>query len=118
MKLLLFHPQLLHRTCDRCRTWLYDDKHQVMTRAGCPVRRPSGSPTPCWQCPKQSPEQARGYEYDMRRIARRIELYFQVRATSGRCLDERAARDALVARHLALVDTLVRAWELARGLPR
>jgi hypothetical protein len=54
----------------------------------------------------------------MRRIARRIELYFQVRATSGRCLDERAARDALVARHLALVDTLVRAWELARGLPR
>lgn len=112
VNLLLFHPQLLHRSCASCRTWMYDDRHQVITRLGAPVRRPPGSPTPCWKCPKQSPAHALGYERDLARIQRTLRLYFAVRATAGRVLSEREAADPLLARHLAMIDVLVRRWEL------
>ncbi len=112
VNLLLFHPQLLQRSCASCRTWMYDDQHQIITRLGVPVRRPPASPTPCWKCPKQSPEQSAGYERDMQRIQRTLRLYFEVRATAGRVLSEREAADRLLARHLALVDMAVRRWEL------
>jgi hypothetical protein len=115
VKLILFHPQLLKRTCARCQTWLFDDAHSILTRAGQPLRRPDGSVPPCWKCPKQSPAHARGYERDMDRIVRTLALYFQSRATHGRSLSERAARDALLARNLAIVDSIVRPWERAQG---
>jgi hypothetical protein len=55
-----------------------------------------------------------GIERDLARIGRRLVLYFEVRATQGRCLSEQASRDPLLVRHLALVDSLVRLWEARR----
>ena len=112
VNLLLFHPRLLQRSCTSCRTWMYDEQHRIVTRLGVPVRRPLASPTPCWNCPKQSPARARGYERDMQRIVRTLRLYFEVRATAGRVLSDREAADPLLARHLAIVDGAVRRWEL------
>jgi hypothetical protein len=115
VNLLLFHPRLLQRTCDLCRTWMFDEQHRIITRLGVPVGRPAASPTPCWNCPKQSPARARGYERDMQRIARMLRLYFEVRATAGRVLSDREAADSLLARHLAIVDMAVRRWELRQA---
>ncbi len=115
VNLLLFHPQLIERTCARCRTWMYDDRHRVVTRLGQPIRRPPGSPTPCWQCPKQSPDRATGCERDLERIQRTLRLYFDVRATAGRVLTEREAADPLLARNLSMVDMLVRRWESSQA---
>jgi hypothetical protein len=117
VKLLLFNPHLVPRTCRRCQTWLYDDDHRVVTRAGQPVRRPHGSPTPCWKCPKQSPAVAAGCERDLPRTSRLLDLYFRVRATFGRCLSDREAADPLTARNLAIIDAIVRQWELGQPAP-
>jgi hypothetical protein len=114
---LLFHPRLLQRTCALCQRWLYDDEHSVLTRGGQRICRPPGSPTPCWKCPKQSPAHAAGYERDLDRIVRVVELYHRVRATAGRCLSDREAHDPLTTRYLAIVDRLVRQLERARKFP-
>jgi hypothetical protein len=50
-------------------------------------------------------------ERDLPRISRALVRYFEVRASGGRCLSEHEARDPLMARHLALIDRIVRAWE-------
>ncbi|MBI3837398.1 MAG: hypothetical protein HY288_05640 [Planctomycetia bacterium] len=113
-KLLLFHPQLLNRTCASCQEWLYDDQHRFIMRAGQRVSRPKGSPTPCWKCPKESPVHAAGYERDIDKIASTIDLYFRVRATAGRCLSPCEAADPLTVRKLSIVDRIVRKWELAQ----
>jgi hypothetical protein len=118
VKLLLFHPRLVERTCAKCRTWMYDDAHRLIVRAGEPLRRPPASPTPCWKCPKQNPSAARGCERDMARILRTLWLYFAVRATAGRVLSPREAADPLLARNLALVDALVRGWEAEQAAGR
>ena len=108
VELILLHPQLLERTCARCQTWLYDERHQIVRRLGQRVRRPPGTLLPCWKCPKQNPALAAGCERDLDRIARTVRLYFEVQATAGRCLSDRQAADRLLARNLALVDAVVR----------
>ncbi len=60
VSLLLAHPPLLERTCARCQTWLFDDRHQIVRRLGQPVPRPPGTLLPCWKCPKRSPAEAAG----------------------------------------------------------
>jgi hypothetical protein len=116
VNLILFHPRLLERTCARCQTWLYDERHQIIRRLGQKVRRPPGTLLPCWKCPKQNPAAAAGCERDIDRIARTLRLYFEVRATAGRCLSDREAADRLLARHLAIVDAAVRRVEATRGI--
>jgi hypothetical protein len=108
VSLILLHPQLLERTCERCQTWLYDDRHQIVRRLGQPVRRPADALLPCWKCPKQNPAAAAGCQRDLDRIARTVRLYFEVQATAGRCLSDRQAADRLLARHLAIVGVVVR----------
>lgn len=108
VRLLLLHPQLAMVRCASCQQWLYDDRHRLVIRGGEAIRRPAGSSTPCWQCPKRSPREAQGYERDLDRISRTLDLYFRVRATSGRCLGDREAADPLLSRHLTIIDTLVR----------
>ena len=108
VNLILLHPRLLERTCTRCRTWLYDDRHQIVYRLGQKVRRPPDTLLPCWKCPKQSPAAAAGCERDIDRIARTVRLYFEVQATAGRCLSDRQAADRLLVRNLAIVDAVVR----------
>jgi len=111
VNLLLFHSPLRERTCVRCQTWLYDDQHQIVTRLGEPVRRPPGSPTPCWKCPKQSPARAAELERAADRVERTLRRYLAVRGTFGACLSRRERTDRLLARHLTLVDRLVRRFE-------
>ena len=109
---MLFHPRILARSCDDCQRWLFDDDHQKILRVGIPVRRPAGSPTPCWKCPKQNPRQGRPLERDLPRIGRAVELYFRIRGTAGSCLSAAERRDPLLARGMALVDALLRRAEL------
>lgn len=116
MNLILLHPQLLERTCARCQTWLYDDRHRIVRRLGQRVRRPPGTLLPCWKCPKQSPAASAGCERDLDRIARTVRLYFEVLATAGRCLSDREACDALLVRHLAIVDAVVRRLATSQSL--
>jgi len=111
VKLLLFHSRLAERTCTLCRAWLYDEAHRPIMRLGRRVSRPPASPTPCWQCPKQSPTVAAGFERDRAKIERTLESYFRVRATAGQCLAPLGGADRLLARHLALVDAIVRRHE-------
>jgi hypothetical protein len=116
VNLILLHPQLLERTCARCQTWLYDDRHQIVCRLGQRVRRPPGTLLPCWKCPKQNPAAAAGCERDLDRIARTVRLYFEVQATAGRCLSDRQAADRLLVRHLAIVDAAVRRLKMSQTL--
>jgi hypothetical protein len=46
----LAHPEL--PGCADCKAWLYDVRWKRCTRAGQPVPRPEGTPTPCHKCPK------------------------------------------------------------------
>ena len=107
----MLHPQILNRSCANCKTWLYGDDHQLILRFGLPVARPPGSPTPCWKCVKKSPQDARGLERDLPEIVAALELYSRVRATAGGCLSSAQQRDPLLARHMAIIDALVRQAE-------
>jgi hypothetical protein len=82
---------------------------------GQPVPRPAGTLLPCWKCPKRSPAEAAGCERDLDRILRTVRMYFEGRATAGRSLGDRQARDALLIRHLAIVDLAVRRLTAAQA---
>jgi hypothetical protein len=110
VNLRLFHPAVLHRSCESCRQWMYDDGHRLVRRLGQSVPRPSDCPTPCWKCPKRSPAYSAGAERDAARIRATLQLSLNVRATGGRCLNAQQAADALLVRHLTIVDAIVRRW--------
>jgi len=107
VRLLLAHPRILKRSCADCQTWLYDDNHRRVLRLGEPVARPQGAPTPCWRCPKKSPEHARPVERALPKITRTINLYFQVRGTAGQCLSPAERNDRIIRRNLGIVEVLV-----------
>ena len=111
MKLILLHPQILNRSCASCQHWLFDDDHHLILRLGQPIARPPGSPTPCWKCVKKSPHAARGLERDLPETASALELYYRLRATGGGCLSDAQRCDPLLARHMAIIDALVRQAE-------
>ncbi len=46
------YPKVAARSCEDCRRFMYDDKGDVLTRGGEPVKRPRGGRTPCATCPK------------------------------------------------------------------
>ena len=118
MKLLLAHPQILKRSCADCQSWLYDNNHRRVLRLGEPVARPRGAPTPCWSCPKKSPEHARPIERAFPKIIRTINLYFQVRGTGGQCLSTEERSDRIIRRNLGIVDALVTRAERENSLRR
>ncbi len=112
----LAHPRLAERTCERCTAWMHDEAHRIKLWNGRPLARPAESPTPCWQCPKQSPVAGAIYEQMLPRVERLIDFHARGRATCGRSLDGGHLRDAHLLRDLAIVDTCVRRWE--RSLPK
>lgn len=55
------HPDVAARSCGDCRRFQYADEPgkfapKPLTRAGLPVLRPKGAPTPCSWCAKQPPD--------------------------------------------------------------
>ena len=110
----MLHPRIVNRSCAQCEKWLFDDEHRLVTRLGAPVPRPAGAPTPCWSCPKKSPEQGGAFERELGRISRAISLYHQVRGSAGRCLSPAERRDAIVRRNLGILDSLLGAAEQDR----
>ena len=112
MKLLVFHPQLLGRSCHDCQQWLFDERHQKVLRAGKCVPRPPGSPTPCWKCPKKNPEHGARLERALPQAARCLDLYYQVQGSAGACLSPAERGDAIVRRNLGIAHAVL---EIARG---
>lgn len=83
---------------------MWDDVGERLGRTkklhhGTPLRRPEGSPTPCWKCPKQSPSEAKRMELSDKNW-RTWRIYQQVQATGGGCLTEAMKRDAVLNRNL------------------
>ena len=115
MNLLVFHPRIVSRPCSECQRWLFDDTHRKVLRLGRPVARPPASAPPCWSCPKKSPQESRGFERDLEKIGRTIELYYRIRGTAGCCLSAAERSDSVLARNMAIVDAVVRKAELQRS---
>jgi len=90
---------------------MYDIKTgQKQTRGGRPIPRPAGTPTPCHQCPKGSPEEAKDRELSDKN-ARAWWYYRQARAPLGQQLPA----DAIVHRNHAIIDQVVRDAEEYRA---
>ncbi|MDB5312655.1 MAG: hypothetical protein JWO38_6857 [Gemmataceae bacterium] len=51
VRVALLHPEW-DRPCGVCETYLFRDDGAVTRRAGLPVLRPAGTPTPCGKCAK------------------------------------------------------------------
>lgn len=108
MWLALAHPEIDARSCDDCERWLYDEDGKRSERAGAPVPRLPGMPTPCHKCPKiprgKPPRRESAVQLTDRN--RRAYLhYLECRAT-GRFPD-----DALVARHAAIIRSVHDEWD-------
>lgn len=117
MRLLLFHPGLMQTTCQDCKKYLYDPKTWKLQtyRAGAehkklPCLRPVGVPTPCDTCPRGSPTRERASQLNRRSVGV-LQLYLQVRATGGACLDAGMRRNGVLMRDLSLIDELFRIKE-------
>jgi len=76
-------------------------------RAGQPIPR-GKSPTPCAQCPKESPQKEDEHELSEKNH-RAVGFYAAERAAGG--LDPRFRDDALVRETMRIIDTIVRQYE-------
>jgi len=75
MRLLLAHPWIAGLDCWECRRWMVDIQRQVWIRShGERVRRPQGTPTPCWQCPKCAGAEVKDSWVGQRRTLTRANL--------------------------------------------
>lgn len=110
LQLLIDHPEVAAVDCGDCQKWVYDPKTwKKVTRGGQPVLRP-GLP-PCHTCPKKSPQHAR--QLILTTANRKtVQIYFEVRATAGKCLTDREAKDVTLKRNLSLVDRIIRREEM------
>ena len=115
--LILAHPQMVNRTCDECRKWIYDDtpaelSSTVKTWHGQPMKRERGAPCPCHRCPKaKSPEAGEKIDAAVVKAFAVLEKYYQVKATSGLVLSESERSDSIVQRNLGICEELVRMSE-------
>jgi hypothetical protein len=120
VRLLLFHPGVAGIDCEDCKKYVYDLKtgERKTYRAGpgrieLPCVRPALLSTPCGECPKKSPENARLIKLNRRNLET-VWIYRQVRATGGQCLTEAMAADPLLMRNLTLLDELYREHDRER----
>lgn len=115
------------RPCEECAKWMYDERTgQVQKRAGQPILRPKQVPTPCHNCPKKSPEEAKRLALSPKNW-RAFNFYWRVKASGGNVLmlDSVALKNCgiieqVVAQHLAIVAAggLARPDEPAAGRRR
>jgi hypothetical protein len=117
VRLLLFHPGPARIDCAECKRFIFDHKtgDQKTYKAGAsgeekPCVRPQNVPTPCHECPKESPQKCKEHELS-RKNRMTLRLYYEVRATSGQCLTPAMRGDRLLMRNLAIVDGIYRQFE-------
>ena len=112
--LALKHPKHAALDCTECQRWVYDIKTvELRKRGGEPVRRSPGAPTPCKQCPKQSPERARRLKLSDRDLAT-INLFLRNRALFGRMLTDAEVNDPWLARSFSMLESVYRAYESSK----
>lgn len=68
-----------------------------MTRGGCKLARPKGTPTPCHLCPKKSPEEASNYELSVRN-QKALEFYLRMKSNPN-LLRGRFKHDRIIQRN-------------------
>jgi hypothetical protein len=108
VRLLLFHPEVAHRSCADCKKYLHDDRGEFFgdivrrpLKIGLPLLRPPGTPTPCFICPKipdDAPERSATYATDMTERNRQVYRHYQECRAVLRFPD-----DPLVRRHAAII---------------
>lgn len=116
MKLLVLHPQLLQRTCADCRNWIYDERHQPLTRGGQPIPRPAGVPTPCTTCPKGNALDGDYFDRHASGFAWLIRRRHEAIATGGACFSTAERADPLLHRNLGIVEAVLRKLEIEQLL--
>ncbi|UUO04624.1 hypothetical protein M4951_14620 [Blastopirellula sp. J2-11] len=70
-----------------------------------PQPRLPGMPLQCGKCPKQSPSNAKRLKLSPKNW-RTLKLWREAKATFGRCLTRRMARDAIIRRNFAELDAI------------
>ena len=120
MRLLLFHPGVASFSCAECKKFFYDHTTGELktynsgpTREKLPMIRPANVPTPCHQCPKESPEKESEHELSDRSYQTLV-LYQRAMATGFHYLTKREKRDPLVAKHFVILERLYREYERQR----
>jgi hypothetical protein len=108
----LTSPGIAALPCSECAKFLYDIKTgKPVTRGdGEKQPRPQGAPLPCRLCPKKSPQEAHKYELSRKNV-KALRLYLEMRATQGRCIPKRLARDGMFRRVMATIDQVMRSVE-------
>ena len=105
--LILMHPEVANRSCEDCARWLYDEKTgKRLERNNQGLARPAGTPTPCWNCPKKSPQEAKTIELSRKNMTA-YDYYSMARAPLG----DRLPADAITLRNHAIIDLAVRQAE-------
>lgn len=114
MTLLLYHPEIIDRSCEDCRRWMFEgDGTERMgskraMRGGQPIPRPANAKLPCFHCPKKSPELAPVMELTERN-QQAVRLYYEVQATFG----VGQPLDAVATKNCGIIGQIVRRHETA-----
>ncbi len=111
MELLINHPTVAGRSCKDCAKYLYDEKtgervkiEKSTGRSGTEFKfmeRPPQIPTPCFRCPKISPEKAHEVELSSKNL-KSWDYYWKARAPLGHKLpaDETTHRNMMIIHEL------------------
>lgn len=111
MRLIVLHPHILNQNCADCRRYIYDDRGQRMQRAGRPIERPAGVPTPCAGCPKQDPADGAYFDRHAADFAWLIRRRYEAMGTGGACFSAAERADPILHRNLGIVEAVLQKLE-------
>lgn len=98
------------RPCSECKKWVYNKDGSIQKYAdGRRVPRGNVKP-PCWDCPKQSPEEAHKYELSDKN-AQAVHFYYVTRAMAGANLTDDMRYDAILQKNMGIIDRIIRGAE-------
>lgn len=103
--MLLEHPEVATRPCERCMAFMYDPNGKQIKVNGEPMKRPAGTLPPCWDCPKKSPEHA--HEFELSTANQRLLGYF----LQARACGWNVPMDDLTRERFGVIDVILRAFE-------
>lgn len=110
MALALARPEI--PACEDCGRWLYDKDWKQSRRAGKPVPRPAGVPTPCALCPKSAGTGRPNPAAELSgRNAKTLALYHQAKAGLP------VPADPIARRNLGVIERVTRQVERQQSDP-